>query len=229
MHLKTINQLQKLQQSLGYFFVQIDNLNHALTHRSVGKKNNERLEFLGDAILSYIIASVLYRCFPGTSEGDMSRMRASLVRGKTLADLAVELGIDRYLRLGPGEIKNGGPNRESILSGAVEAIIGSIFLDSNMLTTEKLICEWYRNRLDIISPGHRNKDPKTRLQEHLQGHSLPLPIYSVLRVCGCAHSRDFTVCCQVQGISDELTGTGSSRRKAEQSSAKKVLAKLGIA
>lgn len=225
MNSKTVNDLQ---QSLGYFFVKTDNLYQALTHRSVGRKNNERLEFLGDAILSYIMASTLYRCFPKTSEGDMSRMRASLVRGKTLASLAVELGIDRYLILGYGEVKSGGANRESILSGALEAIIGSIFLDSNMLTTEKLVFEWYRDRLDNISPGHKNKDPKTRLQEHLQEYSLPLPIYSVLKVCGYAHSRNFTIRCHVQGVCSHLIGTGPSRRKAEQSAAKKAVDKLGI-
>lgn len=132
----------------------------ALTHRSASSKHNERLEFLGDSILSYVIANALYHRFPRVDEGDMSRMRATLVRGNTLAEMAREFDLGECLRLGPGELKSGGFRRESILADTVEALIGGVFLDSDIQTVEKLILDWYRSRLDEISPGDKQKDPK---------------------------------------------------------------------
>lgn len=150
-------------------------------------------------------------------------MRATLVRGNTLAELAREFDLGECLRLGPGELKSGGFRRESILADTVEALIGGVFLDSNIQTVEQLILNWYKTRLDEISPGDKQKDPKTRLQEYLQGRHLPLPSYLVVQVRGEAHDQEFTIHCQVSGLSEPVVGTGSSRRKAEQAAAEQAL------
>lgn len=220
--------INKLQKKLGYTFQQHDLLLQALTHRSANNKHNERLEFLGDSILSYVIANVLYQCFPRVDEGDMSRMRATLVRGNTLSEIAREFELGECLRLGPGELKSGGFRRESILADTVEALIGGVFLDSNIDTVENLILKWYRTRLDEISPGNKQKDPKTRLQEYLQGCHLPLPTYILVEVRGEAHDQEFTIQCQVSGLLQPVFGNCSSRRKAEQAAAKKALKLLEL-
>lgn len=219
--------INRLQRKLGYTFNHQELLQQALTHRSASSKHNERLEFLGDSILSYVIANALYHRFPRVDEGDMSRMRATLVRGNTLAELAREFELGECLRLGPGELKSGGFRRESILADTVEALIGGVFLDSDIQTVEKLILNWYQTRLDEISPGDKQKDPKTRLQEYLQGRHLPLPTYLVVQVRGEAHDQEFTIHCQVSGLSEPVVGTGSSRRKAEQAAAETGVEKTG--
>lgn len=218
----------KIQQILGYTFTDKDLLKQALTHRSASSKHNERLEFLGDSILSFVIANALYQHFPYVDEGDMSRMRATLVRGNTLAEIAYEFDLGEYLQLGQGELKSGGVRRESILANTVEALIGSIYLDSNIKTVEELILKWYEKRLEKISPGEKQKDPKTRLQEYLQSKHLSLPSYLIVEVYGEAHNQLFTIHCQVSTIAISLIGTGTSRRKAEQDAAKKALIQLGI-
>ncbi len=215
--------IEKLQRKLGYHFRQHDLLVQALTHRSANSKHNERLEFLGDSILSFVVANDLYHRFPKVDEGDMSRMRATLVRGNTLAEIAREFELGECLRLGPGELKSGGFRRESILADTVEALIGGIFLDSDIQTIERIILDWYKSRLDEISPGDKQKDPKTRLQEYLQGRHLPLPTYLVVQVKGEAHDQEFTIDCQISGIEQPVTGVGSSRRKAEQAAAEQAL------
>ncbi|EYU15790.1 MULTISPECIES: ribonuclease III [Photorhabdus] len=220
--------INRLQRKLGYTFEQHDLLIQALTHRSASSKHNERLEFLGDSILSFVIANALYHRFPRVDEGDMSRMRATLVRGNTLAELAREFELGECLRLGPGELKSGGYRRESILADTVEALIGAIFLDSDIQTIERIILRWYETRLNEISPGDKQKDPKTRLQEYLQGHHLPLPSYLVVMVRGEAHDQEFTIHCQVSGIELPVKGTGSSRRKAEQAAAEQALKQLEL-
>lgn len=220
--------IQKLQKILGYTFTKKDLLVQALTHRSANSKHNERLEFLGDSILSFVIANALYHYFPHVNEGDMSRMRATLVRGHTLAKIAYEFDLGDYLQLGQGELKSGGFRRESILANTVEALIGSIFLDSNLKTVEKLILKWYKKRLKAINPSDTQKDPKTRLQEYLQSKHLPLPSYLVEQVYGEAHNQLFTIYCEISGINERLIGIGSSRRKAEQEAAQNALIKLGI-
>lgn len=149
--------INRLQRKLGYTFNHQELLQQALTHRSASSKHNERLEFLGDSILSFVIANALYHRFPRVDEGDMSRMRATLVRGNTLAELAREFDLGECLRLGPGELKSGGFRRESILADTVEALIGGVFLDSNIQTVEQLILNWYKTRLDEISPGDKQK------------------------------------------------------------------------
>lgn len=220
--------INRLQKKLCYTFQQHDLLLQALTHRSASSKHNERLEFLGDSILSYVIANALYQRFPYVNEGDMSRMRAVLVRGNTLAEMAREFELGECLYLGPGELKNGGFRRESILADTVEALIGGIFLDSDIRTVEKLILDWYQLRLDTITPGDKQKDQKTRLQEYLQGRHLPLPTYLVVQMRGEAHDQEFTIHCQVSGLVQPIIGNGLSRRKAEQDAAKQALKLLEL-
>lgn len=220
--------INRLQQKLGYNFHHQGLLQQALTHRSASSKHNERLEFLGDSILSFVIANALYHRFPQVDEGDMSRMRATLVRGNTLAEIAREFEVGECLRLGPGELKSGGFRRDSILADTVEALIGGIFLDSNIQNIERLILSWYQTRLAEISPGDKQKDPKTRLQEYLQGRHLPLPSYLVVQVRGEAHDQEFTIHCLVSGLETPIVGVGSSRRKSEQAAAEQALKILGL-
>lgn len=219
---------KKIQKVLGYTFTHTDLLKQALTHRSASSKHNERLEFLGDSILSFVIANALYQHFPYINEGDMSRMRATLVKGNTLAEIASEFDLGEYLKLGQGELKSGGFRRESILANTIEALIGSIYLDSNIETVEELILKWYEKRLEKISPGEKQKDPKTRLQEYLQSKHLDLPIYFIVDVYGEAHNQLFTIHCKISIMTACFIGTGSSRRKAEQDAAQKALIQLGV-
>ncbi|EIO5087700.1 ribonuclease III [Vibrio cholerae] len=218
--------MNKLTSKLGYTFKETELLNLALTHRSANGKHNERLEFLGDSILSFVIADELYRRFPKVNEGDMSRMRATLVRGNTLAELGREFDLGDYLKLGPGELKSGGFRRDSILADAVEAIIGAIYLDSDLETARRIVLEWYQFRLEEIKPGASQKDPKTRLQEFLQGRRKPLPVYTVTNIKGEAHNQEFTVACEVAGMDTPVIGKGTSRRKAEQAAAETALEQL---
>ncbi|HFS8457300.1 TPA: ribonuclease III [Vibrio cholerae] len=218
--------MNKLTSKLDYTFKETELLNLALTHRSANGKHNERLEFLGDSILSFVIADELYRRFPKVNEGDMSRMRATLVRGNTLAELGREFDLGDYLKLGPGELKSGGFRRDSILADAVEAIIGAIYLDSDLETARRIVLEWYQCRLEEIKPGASQKDPKTRLQEFLQGRRKPLPVYTVTNIKGEAHNQEFTVACEVAGMDTPVIGKGTSRRKAEQAAAETALEQL---
>ncbi|CED72231.1 ribonuclease III [Aliivibrio wodanis] len=211
--------LQRLEKKIGYQFKDEGFLKLALTHRSANSIHNERLEFLGDSILSFVVADELYHRFPKVDEGDMSRMRATLVRGHTLAELGREFQLGDYLFLGPGELKSGGFRRDSILADAVEAIIGGIYLDSDTEVIRGIILAWYKTRLDSIEPGVSQKDPKTRLQEYLQGRRKPLPTYTVTKIKGEAHNQEFTIECIVAGLDKPVIGKGSSRRKAEQSAA----------
>lgn len=217
-----------LQKKIGYFFNQYNLLLQALTHKSVGNQHNERFEFLGDAVLNYVITSVLYHKFPCVNEGGMSRMRANLVQENTLVALAREFDLSNYLQLGPGELKTGGCQRASILANTIEALIGSVFLDSDIKTVEVLIINWYKTRLEQINPEDKQKDPKTRLQEYLQRRHQPLPIYCVKCIAGSAHDQVFSVNCKIHELDLPVVGCGSSRRKAEQDAAEKVLRVLKI-
>ncbi|QSX34712.1 ribonuclease III [Shewanella avicenniae] len=221
--MEPIKNIGRLCRTLGYSFKDESLLLQALTHRSAANNHNERLEFLGDSILSIIISDALYHQFPKATEGDLSRMRASLVRGDTLAKIAKEFKLGDYLTLGPGELKSGGFRRESILADAVEAIIGAIYLDSELETVRGLLLGWYQQRLEEIKPGVNQKDAKTQLQEFLQGDKKPLPEYEVVLVEGEAHNQRFKVECRVQDLSDVVIGEGSSRRKAEQQAAAQAL------
>nr|CAA26504.1 unnamed protein product [Escherichia coli] len=221
--------INRLQRKLGYTFNHQELLQQALTHRSASSKHNERLEFLGDSILSYVIANALYHRFPRVDEGDMSRMRATLVRGNTLAELAREFELGECLRLGPGELKSGGFRRESILADTVEALIGGVFLDSDIQTVEKLILNWYQTRLDEISPGDKQKDPKTRLQEYLQGRpSAAADLSGSPGTWSKRTIRNLLSTARSVGLSEPVVGTGSSRRKAEQAAAEQALKKLEL-
>lgn len=215
--------LSRLSKRIGYEFEQPSLLIQALTHRSAKGAHNERLEFLGDSILGFVIAEALYDKFPKQDEGDLTRMRSSLVKGVTLAQLARGFELGEHLILGPGELKSGGHRRESILEDAVEAIIGAVYLDSNIETCKQLILNWFEKRLGEIKPGIGQKDPKTRLQEYLQGRKIELPIYEVIDISGQSHNQEFTVRCTTSVINKEVVTKGTSRRKAEQAAAQQVL------
>lgn len=215
--------LDRLLRALNYRFQDSSLVEQALTHRSVGHHNNERLEFLGDAILGCIIAEELYRRFPEASEGDLTRLRATLVRGETLAEIGKGLALGDYVRLGSGELKSGGFRRGSILACAVEALIGAVYLDGGFDVARELVLALYQGRLESVSPEDELKDPKTRLQEFLQSRKLPLPRYDLVKVEGEAHNQTFYVECVAETLKEPIPGTGNSRRKAEQSAAKKML------
>ncbi|MEZ5571679.1 MAG: ribonuclease III [Halioglobus sp.] len=216
----------RLQKALGYQFVDAELLGLALTHSSVGNPNNERLEFLGDSILNHIIAEAIYRQFPSCREGEMSRMRAALVKGETLAEVAGQLQLGDYLRLGSGERKSGGHRRDSILADTLEALIGAILLDSDVEHCRRCVLVWFADRLQQLSLGAVSKDAKTQLQEYLQGRNFPLPEYDLLRVTGNDHAQEFLVACRLQKPSLVVEGAGSSRRKAEQDAANSALDRI---
>jgi len=218
--------MNKLSKKLGYTFKQPKLLIQALTHRSAKGEHNERLEFLGDSILGFVIAQTLFEMFPKQNEGDLTRMRSSLVKGVTLAEVGRAFDLGEYLILGPGELKSGGHRRESILEDAIEAIIGAVFLDSDINTCKNLILTWFEKRLAVIKPGNEQKDPKTRLQEYLQGRKIALPSYEVTDIKGQSHNQEFTVRCSTSIIGKEVVAKGTSRRKAEQAAAQQVLAIL---
>jgi ribonuclease-3 len=215
--------LSRLIKKLGYEFNAPHLLLQALTHRSAKGEHNERLEFLGDSILGFVIAEALYQKFPKHDEGDLTRMRSSLVKGVTLAELARDFNLGECLILGPGELKSGGHRRESILEDAIEAIIGAIYLDSDLNTCKTLIIKWFNDRLQVIKPGNEQKDPKTRLQEFLQGRKIALPSYEVIDTTGQSHNQEFTVRCQTSIIDEVVIAKGTSRRKAEQQAAEQIL------
>ena len=223
-----MSDLGRLCRALEYEFTEPALLEQALTHRSAGGTNYERLEFLGDAILSFVISAELYRRFDQIDEGRLSRIRASLVKGETLAAMAAKMGIGDYLHLGSGELKSGGFRRESILADAVEAIIGAVYLDAGIDEAKALILRLFESRLQQVDPSKALKDPKTRLQEYLQSRSLPLPDYEVINICGKAHAQTFTVRCRVEALGTEATADGHSRRKAEQAAAKHILDEIPV-
>lgn len=215
-----------LSDHLGYDFKDKKLLELALTHRSVSGKNNERLEFLGDALLNFIIAESLYQRYPNLKEGELSRLRANLVNGSTLAALAREFKLGNCLILGIGELKSGGFQRDSILADTLEAIIAAIFLDADINICRERILNWYDSRLNNPLSMKQLKDPKTRLQEYLQSHHLPLPRYSILSIEGEAHAQTFYVQCQVEGISVITKSMGTTRRAAEQQAADDFLTEI---
>lgn len=208
-----------LTQRLGYAFRDEELLARALTHRSRSSRNYERLEFLGDSILSFVIADVLYDRFPQLSEGELTRLRATLVRRETLATLARELQLGDCLELGGGELKSGGFDRDSILADALEAVFGAVYKDGGIEAVRNVVLHRYQPILDSIDPSSILKDPKTRLQEFLQRKSLTTPIYTVLELSGEPHQQRFVVECRVPGLTEAVRGEGSSRRYAEQAAA----------
>jgi ribonuclease-3 len=198
-------------------------LDRALTHRSHGSTNNERLEYLGDAVLTFVVAEMLYRTFPDASEGELSRFRASLVSGEALAGIASALGIGDHLRLGEGEMKSGGQRRATILADALEAVFGAVFLDQGLGAARRVAERLFQAPIAALPSAADLKDPKTRLQEWLQGRGHALPAYTVLEVSGEPHDQRFLVRCEVPGLSLAAVAEASSRRRAEQEAAQRIL------
>lgn len=217
---------RELEAKLDYQFSDQTLLKQALTHRSMGKSNNERLEFIGDSVLGLVISTEIYERFPEIDEGELSRRRASLVRGDTLAEIALELSLGDYIILGSGELKSGGFRRESILGNTLEAIIGSVYLESGSDAVWKLILNLYKDRIDSVSQIENLKDPKTRLQEFLQSRQKSLPVYDIVDIIGNPPNQTFKVSCSLYDPEIIITGEGTSRRKAEQEAAQKVLDKI---
>lgn len=217
---------QLLYQKLGYTFNQPRLLEDALSHRSFQGKNNERLEFLGDAALNFVITAALFHKHPHAKEGELSRLRANLVCGETLAILAQEFDLGSFLKLGAGELKSGGLHRASILADAMEAVIGAIYLDGGITVCEERILIWYADRLDHLQVLSELKDPKTLLQEYLQAQRFPLPNYNIILIEGAAHQQIFHIECKIAGLPHRTEGVGSSRRRAEQDAAQKFLAQI---
>ncbi len=212
----------------GYQFARPELLEQALTHRSFSRNhNNERLEFLGDSILSQVISDYIYHHFPEADEGDLSRIRASLVKKETLASVARGLNLGDYVRLGEGELKSGGFRRSSILADALEALIAAVYLDSDYKKTKAVVLELFDELLvELPQKGFGQKDPKTRLQEHLQSRQMRLPTYEVVQSSGKAHAKTFTVRCFQADLNIDSRGSGSSRKKAEQQAAEQLLSQL---
>lgn len=218
--------LRWLTKTLDYQFNDPQLFLQALTHRSASGLSNERLEFLGDAVLDFVVSKYVYDALPNADEGDLSRLRASLVKDTTLAQLASELGLGEHLVLGSGERKSGGHRRESILADALEAIFGAVFLDAGYAESSKLIERAFGDRLlDLPDPGEL-RDPKSRLQEWLQARQMTLPEYNLVHVTGEAHRQQFEIRCTVAGVESTATGNGASRRSAEQQSAERMLSIL---
>lgn len=214
----------RLEQLLNYQFQNAGLLKEALTHRSANSKNNERLEFLGDSILNFVIAEELFRLYPKSPEGDLSRLRANLVSKDGLFEISKILKFGEHLILGSGELKSGGYRRNSILADTVEAVIAAVYLDSDFERCRKLILFLYSDLIKNIPDVDDLKDPKTRLQEVLQSRKLPLPKYTIVDVTGQAHNQQFTVDCEIPELGLKTRGQASNRRKAEQLSAEKIIA-----
>ena len=215
-----------LEQALGHVFKTPGLLQTALTHRSHSSPHNERLEFLGDSVLNATIARCLIDLFPDLPEGDLSRLRANLVRQDSLHRLARQLSLGNFLRLGEGELKSGGCKRPSILADALEALFGAVWLDAGCEAAGAVISRLYADMLTEITPGQPIKDAKTRLQEWLQGRHLPLPRYSLSATEGQAHAQQFHMACDIEALSLRTEGFGGSRRAAEQMAAERALEEL---
>jgi ribonuclease-3 len=211
--------VEPLRLKLDYTFRQPELLRQALTHRSFGTPHNERMEFVGDAVLNCVVGAALYERFPALPEGDLSRVRAGLVNGDTLARVARQLGLGPEIHLGEGEVKNGGAARSSILADALEALFGAVYLDGGFDAARNVIVTCYANVLRDVDPGALGKDPKTSLQEWLQARRWPVPEYVVTAATGEPHEQRFTVECRIPRLTIVASGEGSSRRAAEQAAA----------
>lgn len=225
----SVANIERLSERLDYRFRQKDLLDQALTHPSSGKRHYERLEFLGDSVLSLIVTEFLYHKFPEIREGQLSRIRASLVNGESLSRIARDLDLGRHIRLGPGEMKAGVCRRESILADATEAVIGAVYLDAGLEPCRELVLRMFRSRLESPDLGRPPKDFKTRLQEYLMARSQSLPEYQLVDERGPAHAREFRVECRVTGLEQVTVGEARSRRLAEQNAARDALQALELA
>lgn len=216
----------RLSSALGYRFVDPELLEIALTHRSAGNRNNERLEFLGDAILGFVIADRLFQRYPDADEGQLSRLRAVLVKKDSLAGVARELELGNYLKLGSGELRGGGHDRDSILADSFEALLAAVYLDGGYEAAHSVVLQLFEAKIEKLSPADQLKDPKTGLQEFLQGRGLNLPNYEISQIIGEQHEQTFVVTCVIPDLGLEATGRGGSRRKAEQAAAEQLLKTL---
>lgn len=216
--------LPGFEQRIGYRFSDRELLRAALTHRSHGAQHNERLEFLGDSLLNLTIATELFTRFPKLPEGDLSRLRAALVKRQSLYEVAQEIDLGQYLLLGEGELRSGGFRRPSILADALEAMVGAVLVDGGLVAAQTLVSRLFAERLVHLEPGAVEKDPKTRLQELLQGKRLPLPEYNVVEVSGAAHDQRFRVACRIASRNVVTEGDGPSRRIAEMAAAERAYA-----
>ncbi|MBO1255306.1 ribonuclease III [Alteromonas sp. 5E99-2] len=211
---------------IGYTFTDVNLFEQAITHRSAAKVHNERLEFLGDAVLGLVIAEALFKQFPTVPEGNLTRMRSTLVKGETLAEVAMQLDLGPLIIFGSGEMKSGGYRRASILADAVEALLGAVYCESGFDTTKKVILDLFQARIDVLDPNAHPKDSKTQLQEWLQGRKKALPLYEVVATEGKDHAQTFTVSCSIINSDITTQGVASSRRKAEQNAAREMLKRL---
>jgi len=218
-----VKEIDILCSRIGYSFTRQEHLIQALTHRSYGKQNNERLEFLGDSVLNLIISELLYDRYPGIDEGTLSRLRAGLVNGESLGSIALTLDLGDFLLLGPGELKSGGHTRSSILADALEAIFGAVYLDGGYEASRNLVLSLYSKQLESIDPERVHKDPKTHLQEYLQSRHMRLPDYEIESVTGKQHRQTFKVECRLTDLDMVTHGTGRGRKSAEQQAAMKML------
>ncbi len=218
-----------MTRQLDYDFADPKLLERALTHSSKSAENNERLEFLGDSVLNLTISAVLYQRYPQVAEGELTRVRAGLVNKDTLAQLARQLQLGEFLRLGAGELKSGGFARNSILADALEAVFGAVFLDAGIDSASAVILRLYSELLQQVTPETVIKDSKTQLQEYLQSHALATPVYNVVEVTGKAHNQHFRVECIVSTLEQPVEGVGKSRRAAEQEAATKALKLMAVA
>ena len=223
-----MSDLKKLESRVAYTFKNASLLDLSVTHRSFGDRNNERLEFLGDSILNFVVASALFNQFPDAKEGDLSRLRARMVKQQTLAEIARELDLGGYLTMGSGELKSGGFDRDTILSDAVEAIIGAVFLDGGIEEATDCILRLYKERLAALTSSNIEKDAKSRLQEHLQGIGQPVPEYILVGTTGKSPNQKFEIECRSSSISGKISAIGTSRRRAEQKAAELTLKHLEV-
>lgn len=218
-----MSELINLSKRLGHSFKDLSLLETAVTHRSANRNHYERMEFLGDAVLNMVISDTLYNKFPEAAEGQLSRLRASLVKGDNLSKHAKTLELGEYLRLGSGELKSGGFRRKSILADVFESIIGAIYLDSGFDRARQFILDIFAQQIDAVDLSQNLKDPKTQLQEYLQAKGYELPVYEIQSTSGKAHNQTFEVSCEIELLPAPVVGSGTSRRKAEQAAAKQVL------
>lgn len=217
---------ERIERVLGHAFAQRGLLLQALTHRSFGSPHNERLEFLGDSVLNCVVAALLFERFPDLREGELSRLRANLVRQESLVRIAQALDLGSDLRLGEGEMKSGGFGRPSILADGLEALFGAVFLDAGFAVASAVIARHYGPMLEAIDPNDTGKDAKTALQEHLQGRRLAVPQYVLVETRGDAHAQSFEIECQIDALGVRCRGRGTSRRAAEQDAARAALGEI---
>ena len=224
----SVSDLKNLESRVAYTFKDVSLLEQSVTHRSFGDRNNERLEFLGDSILNFVVAAALFDRFPEAREGDLSRLRSGMVKQQTLAEIARELDLGGFLTMGSGELKSGGFDRDSILSDAIEAIIGAVFVDGGIADARDCVLELYEERFAALTSSNIEKDAKSRLQEHLQGAGQRVPDYILIGTTGKSPNQNFEIECRSLSFNGTIRAKGTSRRRAEQKAAELALKHLKV-